>query len=243
MGSGSDFGNMIILVLAVFVLIHILFICFYYLVGSINGARIVSFFMGFPTPTSLGSGNPGSTNMLRIGGKCAALLTFLVDFLKGILPFAIPHINLPIVGVLVPSSQPVPATLIAFLGLFIVLGDLYPIYHRFVGGKGISVIMGICLALNPWLFLAMLITWVFVAGLSRYSSLAGIVSCVLMPLCAFWLTDGYCAGYLVIASLLILHKHRTNIKRLWEGSERKIGDKLPPAIIPTPLCLRSGKER
>ena len=144
-----------------------------YLIGSLSFAVIVSRAMGLNDPRTYGSGNPGATNVLRSGNKAAAVLTLLLDALKGFVPV-----------VLVDqfgSRFGLGEGTVALVALAAFLGHLWPVFFRFQGGKGVATAAGVLLGLNPWLGLATLATWVIIAAFFRYSSLAAIVAAVFAP--------------------------------------------------------------
>ncbi|MCI4439802.1 glycerol-3-phosphate 1-O-acyltransferase PlsY [Tibeticola sp.] len=194
-----------------------------YLIGSLSFAVIVSRAMGLADPRTFGSGNPGATNVLRSGSKKAAVLTLLLDAAKGWLP------------VVAVASLGAPYGLgtgtVALVGLAAFLGHLYPVFFGFKGGKGVATAAGVLLALQPWLGAATLLTWILIAGFFRYSSLASIVAAVFAPL-FYLLGDGRVwtaepATSLAISAmtLLLLWRHRENIRRLVQGTESRIGSK------------------
>lgn len=194
-----------------------------YLIGSLSFAVIVSRAMGLADPRTFGSGNPGATNVLRSGSKKAAVLTLLLDAAKGWLP------------VVAVASLGAPYGLgtgtVALVGLAAFLGHLYPVFFGFQGGKGVATAAGVLLALQPWLDAATLLTWILIAGFFRYSSLASIVAAVFAPL-FYLLGDGRVwtaepATSLAISAmtLLLLWRHRENIRRLVQGTESRIGSK------------------
>jgi len=185
-----------------------------YLLGSLASAIIVCRLLGLPDPRQQGSGNPGATNVLRIGGKKAAAITLLGDLLKGLLPVAIVHwAGLP--------SWAVAATACAAF-----LGHLFPLFFAFQGGKGVATAFGAVLGLSPWAALAALLTWLAMAAVFRYSSLAALTAAVLMPL-YLWLLDTPAAFILAMALMaaLLIWRHHGNIQRLLAGTESRIGAK------------------
>ena len=194
-----------------------------YLLGSLSFAVLVSRLMGLPDPRSFGSKNPGATNVLRSGSKAAAILTLLLDACKGWLPvFAVVHGG---------ASLGLGTGTVACVGLAAFLGHLYPVFFKFKGGKGVATAAGVLLGLNPSLGVAILLTWVVVAGLSRYSSLAALVAALAAPayyvLGAAWFgqPDASIALAIMVMSLLLLWRHRENIGRLLRGQESKLGAK------------------
>jgi glycerol-3-phosphate acyltransferase PlsY len=193
-----------------------------YLVGSLSFAVIVSSVMGLSDPRSYGSGNPGATNVLRSGSKAAAVVTLLLDAIKGWLPVMLVKWFGAAHG-LGEGTQ-------ALAGLAAFLGHLYPVFFRFAGGKGASTAAGVLLAFEPWLGVAVLLTWVLVVALSRYSSLASIVVAVLAPTYylllgdgRFWQASGLKALAIAAMGLLLIWRHRQNIERLIAGTESRLG--------------------
>ena len=196
---------------------NLLFAVAAYLIGSISFA-VVSSAMGLADPRSYGSGNPGATNVLRTGNKAAALLTLIGDAGKGFVAVLLAQSYGQQFGV-----TPEGIALVAF-GAF--AGHLFPVFHRFAGGKGVATALGILLALNPVLGFATLLTWLAVAAMLRYSSLAALVSALLAPL--YWIVlVGYNPIALAIIAMsgLLIYRHRGNIAKLLAGTESRIGDK------------------
>ena len=194
-----------------------------YLVGSLSFAVIVSKAMGMDDPRSYGSKNPGATNVLRSGRKGAALATLLLDAAKGWLPvFLVQHFG---------AAWGLDAGTAALAGLAAFLGHLYPVFFRFQGGKGVATAAGVLLGLSPWLGLATGLTWLIIAVFFRYSSLASLVAAFFAP--AYYLIGGGIAWPLVPAalvalvamSLLLVWRHRENIRRLLAGTESRLGSK------------------
>ena len=140
-----------------------------YFMGSISSAVVVSRVMGLQDPRSVGSGNPGATNMLRVGGKKAAVITLLGDILKGML------------AVLVARAFTAEPLVLALVALMAFLGHLFPLFFGFRGGKGVATAFGTLVALSPWVGLALVLTWGAIAALSRYSSLSAITAALLAP--------------------------------------------------------------
>ncbi|MBY4895475.1 glycerol-3-phosphate 1-O-acyltransferase PlsY [Cupriavidus sp. AU9028] len=189
-----------------------------YLIGSISFAVVVSKSMGLPDPHSYGSGNPGATNVLRTGNKKAALLTLLGDGLKGWLAVWLAQHFGPGYGI--------DATGIALVAVGVFLGHLFPVFHRFAGGKGVATAAGILLAINPWLGLATLATWIVIAVFFRYSSLAALVSAVFAPFYYVLLFGTNAIALAIVAiSVLLIVRHRQNIAKLLAGKESRIGEK------------------
>jgi len=194
-----------------------------YLMGSLSFAVIVSHAMGLNDPRSYGSKNPGATNVLRSGNKTAAVLTLLLDALKGWLPVAAVQTW--------GAAYGLEAGSVALVGLAAFLGHLYPVFFRFVGGKGVATALGVVLAVNPVLGAATSVTWLLIAFFFRYSSLAALVAAVFVPVYYLmgdgvaWRADNRVALALVVISALLIWRHAENLSRLVKGTESKIGKK------------------
>ncbi|MBK6867725.1 MAG: glycerol-3-phosphate 1-O-acyltransferase PlsY [Burkholderiales bacterium] len=194
-----------------------------YLVGSLSFAVIVSRMMGLADPRSYGSGNPGATNVLRSGSKAAAIVTLLLDALKGWLPvMLIKWFGEPF-G-LGEGTQ-------ALAGLAAFAGHLWPVFFGFAGGKGVATAAGVLLAFEPWLGVATLASWLIIAFFFRYSSLASMVAALFAPAYYLlgdgvgWQASGAKAQAMLAMSLLLIWRHRENIGRLLAGKESKLGAK------------------
>ena len=182
-----------------------------YLLGSVSSAVLVSKLMGLPDPRQSGSGNPGATNVLRLGNKPAAALTLLGDVLKGVLP------------VLIAKYLDADTTGIALAGLGAFLGHLFPVFFGFAGGKGVATSLGIFLALNPLIAGSQVALWALMALVFRYSSLAALVTALATPILLFWkMDDPVLTGFGIILAALLVFRHRANIARLVQGNESKI---------------------
>ncbi len=184
---------------------------FAYLAGSLSTAIIVCRAMGLGDPRSGGSGNPGATNVLRLGGKLPAALTLLGDALKGFLPV--------VIASLVSSHSPT----IALVGIAAFLGHLYPVFFDFRGGKGVATALGVLLGLHPAVGALALLTWLATSLTFRKSSLAALLTFLLVPI--YLLTDGaqvFAMAFVLIGALLF-YTHRQNIQRLLDGTEPEIG--------------------
>ncbi len=193
-----------------------------YLLGSLSFAVIVTKAMHLDDPRSYGSGNPGATNVLRSGNKTAALFTLLLDLLKG--AFAV------LFACRMAERLGYGDGTVALAGLAAFLGHLYPVFFRFQGGKGVATAAGVLLALNPWVGLLSLATWAGVAILSRYSSLAALVTAVLAPVYLYFLHgDAQRVAAVAVMSGLLIWRHRANISKLASGTESKLGSKKPVA--------------
>ena len=197
-----------------------------YLVGSLSFAVIVSRMMGLADPRSYGSGNPGATNVLRSGSRKAAIATLLLDALKGVLPVLAARWGAQRLGLGGDAVEWSAA--LAGLGAF--LGHLWPLYFHFKGGKGVATAVGVLLAINPWLGLATLATWVIIAFFFRYSSLAALVSAAFAPFyqLLIWGAEP-AAAVIVVMSLLLFWRHAPNIAKLLAGTESKLGGAKPGA--------------
>lgn len=189
-----------------------------YLIGSISFAVVMSHGFGLADPRTYGSKNPGATNVLRSGNKAAAVMTLLGDGAKGWLAVWLAQHFAPQLGV--------GDSAIALVAIAVFLGHLWPVFFRFVGGKGVATALGVLLGLNPWLGLATLVTWLAVAFAFRYSSLAALVAAVFAPFYYALLFGVNAQLAAVIAmSVLLLYRHRQNIANLIAGKESRIGAK------------------
>ena len=203
----------------------ILLIPIAYLIGSISFAVVVSKCMRLPDPHTYGSGNPGATNVLRTGNKLAAALTFIGDALKGYFAVMLARIIL--------GDQSLTSTLSSWVlcGVVIAvfLGHLFPIFHGFKGGKGVATACGILFGVNLILGMATLSTWIIVAVFLRYSSLAAIAAAIFGPLYFVFLFGFQPMGIALLAvCLLLIWRHRSNIRNLMNGTESRIGSKKDP---------------
>lgn len=192
-----------------------------YLIGSIPFAVVVSKLMGLQDPRSYGSGNPGATNVLRTGNKTAAALTLLGDAAKGWFALWLARALLPEIS----------WGAYALVALAVFLGHLYPLFLRFKGGKGVATALGVLMAIEPWLAVATVATWLIVAVFSRYSSLAALVAAFFAPVYyvfgsgAAWHARQEVGLAIAIISALLFYRHRANIARLLKGTESRIGKK------------------
>jgi glycerol-3-phosphate acyltransferase PlsY len=194
----------------------LLFIAVAYLLGSLSFAVIVSRAMGLPDPRSFGSGNPGATNVLRTGRKTAAALTLLGDALKGWLAVVLARA--------LASQFGLPDSIVLLCALAVFIGHLFPVFFRFQGGKGVATALGVLVGLDPWLGLACLLTWLFMAGVFRISSLAALVTALLAPVYAGLLLGWNDAAIAVLAiALLLVYRHKSNLIKLVNGEEGRIG--------------------
>ena len=183
-----------------------------YLLGSVSSAIVVARLMGLRDPRQVGSRNPGATNILRYGGKVAAVLTLLGDVLKGAL------------AVLAARALTADPGIIALSGFLAFLGHLFPVYFGFRGGKGVATAFGVWLAVSPLVGLLLAGTWLLVAALFRYSSLAALTAALAVPVYVWWRVPGtpyLVAGVAISAALIV--RHRSNIRKLLAGKETRIG--------------------
>jgi glycerol-3-phosphate acyltransferase PlsY len=187
-----------------------------YLVGSVSFAVVVSKLFGLPDPHSYGSGNPGATNVLRTGNKAAAALTLAGDCLKGFVAVWLAH--------RLGTSWGDASLATAGAALAVFLGHVYPVFHRFAGGKGVSTAAGVAFALAVPLGVALLGIWLAFALLFRISSLASMAAAVAAPpLGLYFIGNGPEAWALFPIALLLISRHRENIRKLLAGQERRIG--------------------
>lgn len=185
-----------------------------YLLGSVATAIVTCKLMGLPDPRTVGSHNPGATNVLRYGGKKAAAITLLGDALKGLIPVLLARYVFGINDY----------TWLILIGIAAFLGHLYPIFYGFKGGKGVATAIGVFLGVQFWAGLAFVATWLVMAKGFKISSLAALVATALSPFYFWVLSDGHLGltlGATVIA-LLIFWRHRSNIRNLLSGTEDKI---------------------
>lgn len=197
-------------------LVPVVWIVGAYLIGSIAFGILVSKLYGLPDPRTVGSGNIGATNVARSGKKMAAVLTLLGDVFKGWFP------------VWIALQSGMLMWVVSGVGLAVFFGHLYPLYHGFKGGKGVATALGVMLAISPLLGVAALLTWVLVFAVSRYSSLGAIVAALLAPVYAWYLLpyQDYVIAVLVM-SVFLIWRHRTNIQKLIAGTESGFGKKKP----------------
>jgi glycerol-3-phosphate acyltransferase PlsY len=183
-----------------------------YLLGSVSFAVVVSRLMRLPDPRSYGSKNPGATNVLRTGNRVAAVLTLAGDALKGFVAVLVALLYLP-------DTAP-------YVGVAAFLGHVFPLYHRFQGGKGVATAAGVLFGFDPWLGLATIATFAVIAAFFRYVSLASMVASIFAVFFSWFikLSDATTLAIAVMAALLIW-RHKDNIKRLISGAESKLGEK------------------
>jgi acyl phosphate:glycerol-3-phosphate acyltransferase len=185
-----------------------------YLIGSLSFAVIVSRLFGLADPRSYGSGNPGATNVLRSGNKGAAVLTLLFDALKGYIP------------VVVAQHLGFDALTVTVVGLGAFIGHLWPVFFKFEGGKGVATAAGVMFGFAPALGGLVLLVWLGMAVVFRYSSLAALTASLSAPViqCLGWGWGPATVGTIVMSALLIW-RHEANIRKLVAGQESKLGQK------------------
>lgn len=185
---------------------------FAYLLGSVSSAIVIAKLFGLEDPRQVGSGNPGATNILRYGGKKAALLTLAGDILKGVLAVGVAH------------ALKVEPLILGATMLAVFLGHLFPVFHGFKGGKGVATAAGALIALNLWVGALLVITWLVMAFSTRYSSLSAIVVTLVSPVYVWWFThEPWPIVATVVIGVFLLWRHRSNIQKLLAGTEPKIG--------------------
>jgi acyl phosphate:glycerol-3-phosphate acyltransferase len=194
-----------------------------YLIGSLSFAVVVSRFMGLADPRTYGSNNPGATNVLRSGNKVAALLTLLLDGMKGWLPvWWVVHFG---------AAYGLGQGSVALVALAAFVGHVWPVFFRFKGGKGVATAAGVLTGIEPFLGLATLATWLIVAYFSRYSSLAALASALFAPAYYFlghrvaWYLDNRILLAVAVMSAVLIWRHQANIGKLMRGEESRIGGK------------------
>lgn len=193
-----------------------------YLIGSVSFAVVVSKCMRLPDPHSYGSGNPGATNVLRTGNKLAAVLTLLGDALKGYFAVMLARVLLGDESL----SSTLGSWVLCGVVIAVFLGHLFPVFHGFKGGKGVATACGILFGINWVLGLATLSTWLIVAFFLRYSSLAALSAAIFGPIYFVFLFGPQPMGFaLLVVSLLLIWRHRSNIQNLLNGTESRLGSK------------------
>lgn len=183
-----------------------------YALGSVSSAIVVCRLMGLPDPRTLGSKNPGATNVLRFGGKQAAALALTGDVLKGLLPVLIAH------------GLGVRPEVLALTGIAAFLGHLYPVFFGFRGGKGVATLLGVMIGFHWLLGLGSVLIWLVMAFLFHISSLSALVMTAVAPVIGYWVTGSRSiTAVLVAMGILLFWRHRSNIRDLVSGKEEPIG--------------------
>jgi acyl phosphate:glycerol-3-phosphate acyltransferase len=192
-----------------------------YLVGSLSFAVIVSRLMGLKDPRTFGSRNPGATNVLRSGNKAAAIVTLVLDGVKGLVPVLL----VKAFG----KAYGMEEGTLAMVGLAAFLGHLWPVFFGFKGGKGVATFIGVVFGIHPLLGIATGATWLIIAFFFRYSSLASLVSAAFAPAYYLlgdriqWYAEASVAIALFVMAMLLAYRHRENISRLLQGKESRLG--------------------
>jgi glycerol-3-phosphate acyltransferase PlsY len=192
-----------------------------YLIGSVSFAVIVSRAFGMPDPRTYGSGNPGATNVLRSGRKSAAVITLLGDVFKG-------WIAVWMAARFAPPEN--VALVMALAGALSILGHMYPVFHRFEGGKGVATALGMLLGFHVYIALGAMSTWVIIALFFRMSSLASITAAAFAPF-ATWMFYGFAHPFfasVMVVAVLLIYRHQANIKKILSGTESKLGQRAKP---------------
>jgi acyl phosphate:glycerol-3-phosphate acyltransferase len=196
-----------------------------YLIGSLSFAVIVSKLMGLNDPRTFGSKNPGATNVLRSGNKAAAILTLILDALKGYIPIALVQ--------WFGRDFGLSDGTVAMVGMAAFLGHLYPVFFKFVGGKGVATAVGVLFGVHWALGLMCVASFAIIVYFSRYVSLASLVAAAFAPIAylfgdrVLWSADRYITLMLAVMGMLLVYRHGANITRLIKGTESKLGDKKP----------------
>ena len=199
--------------MSIFFSFHILSILSY-IFGSINSSILLSKFFKLPDPRGYGSRNPGATNILRSGSKIIAFITLMLDILKGFITTAV---------AIYWFEDIIYAQII---GCITVFGHIYPLFYKFKGGKGVATALGAVLGFNLFLGLICLITWLMTALLFRYSALSAIVTFTFLPLYTWFSFESWTITSIYLAlTLVVIYKHKNNIKNLLNNEETKIGEK------------------
>lgn len=214
-----------------------------YLLGSLSFAVIVTRVMGLSDPRTYGSKNPGATNVLRSGSKAAAVVTLLLDAVKGWLPVVLVR--------WFGEPYGLGEGTVALAGLAAFLGHLWPVFFRFEGGKGVATALGVLVGISGWLGLAVALVWLVVAAVSRYSSLASLSAAVLAPVIyvladgLLWYSERSIVAAIVVMSALLVWRHKENITRLIQGKESRLGKSRvdPLAAAPQAHIPKKGRKR
>lgn len=196
------------------IILPIVLIIAAYLLGSVSTAILSSKLFNFPDPRTNGSNNPGTTNVLRLGGKIPAAFTLLGDVLKGLIP------------VIIAKAFELSDFWTVLIAIAAFSGHLFPLYYDFKGGKGVATAMGVFIGLNPIIGLAVLATWLSVAVALNISSVAALIAILFAPFYFYLVTNSGALGFgLLIITALIYWKHIPNIQRILMGTESKISNR------------------
>ena len=179
-----------------------------YLIGSVSFGILASKLFNIADPRTMGSKNPGATNVMRQGNKVAAIFTLLGDMLKAT------------ILLLIAKFYGVSDSLIVLISTALILGHVFPIYYQFKGGKGVATALGILLGISPVLALSVFIIWIIIFFIWKFSSLAAIGATLSSPIIALWIgLSNQLVFLMCILSLIILVRHKSNIKNLLNGTE------------------------
>ena len=195
-------------------MMNVIYLLFSYLIGAISFGIVISHIFSLPDPRTIGSKNPGATNVLRTGKKIAALLTLLGDSLKGALTVGL------------AQYFELPSLIVGFIAIATLIGHIFPIYYGFKGGRGVATAAGILFIFSWVMGLIVLAIWLGVFFIWRYSSLAAIIAASLSPVIGFFYKiDFYELIATSIIALILILRHIENIKRLIDGTESGFKDK------------------
>ncbi|MCF2915633.1 glycerol-3-phosphate 1-O-acyltransferase PlsY [Pseudoalteromonas sp. Cn5-37] len=193
-------------------MLEVLMLVLAYILGSVSSAILVSRLFKLPDPRSHGSNNPGATNVYRLGGKVPAVLVLVFDILKG---------TIPVWGAYFLKIDPL---MLGLIGVAACLGHMYPLFFSFKGGKAVATAFGTLLPIGLSLGGMLIATWLIIVAITRYSSLAALVTVSLAPLYTWWIKPLYTLP-VTFLTVLIIFRHRANITRLMAGEEPKVGAK------------------
>lgn len=195
-------------------MVSVVLVVLAYLIGSVSFAVIVSAVLRLPDPRSYGSGNPGATNVLRSGKKVAAALTLAGDVLKGVIAVWLAKLLSPLGA----AAETVPLA-----GLAVFLGHLYPVFFRFQGGKGVATAGGILLAFSVPVGLTAMVAWLGIFAVTRISSVGALAAAIAAPVAGwYFLGSGAYTAVILSMAVLLVWRHRANIRKLLDGSEGKV---------------------
>ena len=212
-----------------------------YLVGSLSFAVIVSKVMGLNDPRTFGSKNPGATNVLRSGSKSAAITTLVLDALKGYIPVALVQ--------WLGKDYGLSDGTVAMVGIAAFLGHLYPVFFKFVGGKGVATAAGVLFGVHWALGLLCMASFAIVLYFFRYVSLASLVAAIFAPVAylfgdrVLWSADKYITLMLFVMAMLLVYRHSANLTRLIQGTEPKLGDKKPANAAEVRAVAKKSKKQ
>ena len=211
-----------------------------YLIGSLSFAVIVSKLMGLNDPRTFGSKNPGATNVLRSGNKPAAIITLVLDALKGYIPVALVQ--------WFGRDYGLGDGTVAMVGIAAFLGHLYPVFFKFVGGKGVATAIGVIFGVSWALALVVVASFAIVLYFFRFVSLASLVAAAFAPAAylfgdrVLWSADRYIALMLFAMAMFLAYRHSANLTRLIEGKEPKLGDKKPANVAEVKVASKKAKK-